>query len=202
MKKIMTLSICLLATITSIASSFSSNLSFSFDEGKNKEITLTLNDVKEGQVLSVKDIDGFVLYKKAFEKTDNNASHKFDFTDLPNGTYYFEHEKAYQTKVIPFKVHFGDVTFDEANVKTIYKPVVRVKDNNIYFSKLELNKEDVEVRIYFEEDQGNHYKLVHTETISDALKAERVFSLSKKHTGNYKIVTVSNDKEYIEYIKI
>ncbi|WP_066223195.1 hypothetical protein [Formosa haliotis] len=200
MKKVMTLSICLLVTITSIASNFTP--SFSYDEGKNKEITLTLDNVKEGQLLSVKDEHGFVLYKKEFEKTGNSTSHKFDFTDLPNGTYYFEHEKAYQVKIIPFKVHFGDVTFDEANVKTIYKPVVRVKDNNIYFSKLELNRDDVEVRIYFEEDKGNYYKLLHTETIEDTTKVERVFSLSKNHAGNYKIVTISNDNEYVEYIKI
>ncbi|WP_148304640.1 hypothetical protein [Formosa agariphila] len=197
MKKVMTLSMCLLVTLTSLASGLEHNMSSNFDD---KEITLTLNNVKEGQNLSIKDNYGFVLYKKVFEKS-GNANQKFDLSALPNGTYYFEHEKDYEIKVIPFHVKSGEVTYDTVNEKIIHKPVVRLTDNKVYLSKLELDKEDVAVSLYYADDY-NEFKVVHTENFEDTANIQRVYSLSKKNSGNYKMIINANGREYIEYFSM
>ncbi|MDQ0334640.1 hypothetical protein J2Z57_001067, partial [Formosa algae] len=105
MKKIMTLSICLLVVATSFASDFARNTSSNFD-GKDKEITLTLDNVEIGQQLYIKDNKGYILYNKTF-KSSGSVNSTFDFSTLPNGTYFFEHEKSNQIKVIPFNVKTG-----------------------------------------------------------------------------------------------
>ncbi|WP_159022008.1 hypothetical protein [Formosa sp. L2A11] len=200
MKKIMTLSICLLVVATSFASSFASNLSSDFDGRRDMEITLTLDNVKEGQHLYIKDAYGFTLYKKTFNKS-GTVDNTFDFSSLPNGSYFFEHEKAYQVKVIPFNVAAGKVTFNTPSEKVIYKPVVKVKNNTIYLSKLDLNKTDVNVSLLYESD-NNTFKVIHSEDFTDTANIQRAYSLSNKESGNYKMVIKADGREYVEYFSI
>jgi len=198
MKKVMTLSICLLVTLTSLASGFENNMSSNFDD---KELTLTLNNVKEGQNLSIKDDYGFVLYKKVFKKS-GDAKNTFDLSALPNGTYYFEHEKDYEIKVIPFNVKSGEVTYDTLNEKIIHKPVVRLTNNKVYVSKLELEKGDVSVSLYYADDFNDGFEIIHSENFEDKANIQRIYSLSKTKSGNYKMVINANGRDYIEYFSI
>ncbi|WP_159022010.1 hypothetical protein [Formosa sp. L2A11] len=202
MKKVITHSICMLVMITGIATGFANNLSSLKVEKESMEITLTLDNVKAGQKLSIKDINGLILYKKTIEK-EGIFSNKFDLTALPDGKYYFEHEKDFQIKIIPFKVTSNTVTFDKANEKTIFKPVLKTKDNYLYFSKLDLEKEDVKINIYHESNKNNSgYNLVYNEDFTDSTKIERIYSLSKIHEGRYKVVVTANGRDYVEYFSI
>ncbi|MDW5289488.1 hypothetical protein [Formosa sp. PL04] len=202
MKKVITHSICMLVLVTNIATSFATNLSTIDREKGNMEITLTLDNVKAGQQLSIKDVNGLVLYNKTIEE-EGIFSNKFDLTALPNGKYFFEHEKDYQIKIIPFNVSFNEVKFDKENEKIIFKPVVRVKGNHMYFSKLDLEKEDVRIKIYLEGNKNSSgYNLVHTEDFKNMEKIERIYSLSNTRQGNYKVVVSANGREYVEYFSI
>ncbi|QDO93070.1 hypothetical protein FNB79_03460 [Formosa sediminum] len=198
MKKIMTLSICMLVAATTFASSFANNLSSNFDGRKDMEITLTLDNVEAGQQLYIKDVNGFILYNKTF-KTSGSVNNTFDFSTLPNGTYFFEHEKSYQVKIIPFNVIEGEVRF-APNEKIIYKPVVKVKSNTVLLSKLQLDKQDVTVSLLFEDD--NNFRVINTEKFTNTANIQRAYSLSKKAPGNYKIVVKSNGREFVEYFSI
>ena len=202
MKKVITHSICMLVMITSIATGFASNLSSLTAERESMEITLTLDHVKAGQQLFIKDMNGSVLYKKIIEQ-EGLFKNKFDLTALPSGAYFFEHEKDFQIKIIPFKVTFEEVTFEKDNEKTIFKPVLKVKDNCLYFSKLDLDKERVEINIYHDDSLiTTGYNLIYTEEISNTPKIERVYSLAKVRKGNYKVVTSANGRDYVEYFSI
>ncbi|WP_434037311.1 hypothetical protein [Formosa sp. 4Alg 33] len=176
-------------------------MSSNFDDKGKNEITLTLEDVKVGQNLSITDLDGFTLYSKTLKKS-GSSNHTFDFSNLPNGTYFFEHDKSNQIKVIPFKVNFGDVTFDASNEKVIYKPVVRLVNDYVYLSKLELDKENVDVAIYYDVDNNQNYKNVHKETITNTTNIQCAFKLSAKQSGNYKMVISANGRKYVEYFSI
>ncbi|MBP1838507.1 hypothetical protein [Formosa algae] len=198
MKKIMTLSICLLVAATSFASDFAKNTSSNFDGRKDKEITLTLDNVKEGQQLYIKDIKGFVLYNKTFTST-GSVKNTFDFSTLPNGVYFFEHEKAYQVKVIPFNVNNGEVKFSP-NEKVIYKPVVKANNNSVFVSKLQLDKKDVTVSILFE--NGSNFEVIHKENFTNTANIQRAYNLSKKAPGNYKVIVKANGREFVDYFSI
>ena len=202
MKKIITLSICLLVITSSIASTYG-NIDLLKRDAKNKsEITLTLNDVEIGQRLSIKDKKGTSLFNTTI-KNEGTFNNRFDFSALPSGTYHFEHETESLVKHIPFTVKYnGEIVFDKANEKTVYKPYVSVKENHIFVSKLDLEKEAVEIDIYFAPNSGEKYQLLHSENITDTMKIERVYRLSQKHEGNYKIIINADGQKYVEHVKI
>ncbi|WP_159022005.1 hypothetical protein [Formosa sp. L2A11] len=201
MKKFITLSICLLVMTSSIAATYA-NISLSKkDDATKKEITLTLNDVKAGQKLSIEDENGVILYNQTIQKS-GVYNNRFDLSALPNGDYHFEHEKDHYTKLIPFTVSLGEVNFDKANEKIIYKPIVKVKNDYIYVSKLDLEKDDVKIDIYYSAKNKSEFQLVHSDKISDTVKIERAYRLSELHKGNYKVIINSNGKSYIENFKI
>ncbi|WP_299776664.1 hypothetical protein [uncultured Formosa sp.] len=202
MKKVITHSICMLVMVTSIATGFANNLSSLKVEKESMEITLTLDNVKAGQQLSIKDIYGLVLYKKTI-KQEGLFSNKFDLTALPNGKYFFEYEKDFQIKIIPFKVALNEVTFEKGKEKTIFKPVLKIKDNYLYFSKLDLGKENVEINIFYESNRNSSgYDLVCNEEFTDSTKIERIYSFKKIHEGKYKVVVTANGRNYVEYFSI
>ncbi|MHA7942561.1 hypothetical protein ACJOV8_005780 [Formosa sp. 3Alg 14/1] len=201
MKNIITFTICFLALTSSFASTYTNNAFSKADDKDKIEITLSLNDVKAGQKLSIKDEDGVLLFNTTLVKS-GNFNNKFDITNLPNGNYHFELEKDVYTSHIPFTVSSGEAKFDTKNETKVYKPFVSLKDNNIYFSKLELNKDSVEFNIYYLEANTGDYTLLHTEKISDTIKIERAYRLSENKKGEYKIVINANGQSYVEHFKI
>tara|TARA_R110000868_G_scaffold97875_3_gene269241 strand:+ start:1094 stop:1690 length:597 start_codon:yes stop_codon:yes gene_type:complete len=159
-----------------------------------KETTFTLSYVKQGNKLIIKDLNGVVLYKEQIKDT-GMYSKGFDLTSLPNGSYVFELEKDLEIKSYPFTVNSNIVAFNE-NGTTVHKPFVTFKDNYIYVSKLALNNEPLDIKIYYEDDS----ELIYSEKIKDTQTIQKVYKLDFNVKGNYKIVLKSDGKEYYEYI--
>ncbi|WP_435135379.1 hypothetical protein [Formosa sp. A9] len=204
MKKVLQFSICMLAVLTSIATTYAKDNKVKVDDKNKKEITLTLDDVKQGQQLLIKDINGLTLYKEDFKNT-GSYSNTFNLSNLPNGSYYFEHEKDYQVKIIPFEIQSGAAAYNTANFVTLFKPVTRFKNNTVYISKLALNKEDLHIKIYYKKNSNTthtDFELLHSETISNQVNIERIYSLSEKQQGEYKIVFETEGRFYTEYMHI
>ncbi len=172
----------------------------SFIPKKEKEIAktiVTFNDVREGQSLIIKDINGFILYKE-FIKQSGLYSKAFDLTELPDGDYVFELEKDMEIKTIPFKVSSNKVNFLKEKETTIYKPYVLKKNNYIYINKLALNGEPLEIKIYYKESS----ELIYSEKIKDTKSIQKAYKLSSNYKGDYTIVLNSNGREYYEYITL
>ncbi|MGJ5642917.1 hypothetical protein [Formosa sp. S-31] len=203
MKNVMKLSICVLLAVSSIATGYAKTFSSKKDDKEKMEITLSLRYVKEGQQLLIKDLNGLIIYKEEIEET-GYYNHKFDLTNLPNGDYYFEHQKAFQIKIIPFQVSTNDVSFKTEAEMLIYKPVVKFKNNQLLLTKLALEKEDLNVKIYYDAtpNSSSDYDLIYTETITNTLNIERIYQLSPKQKGDYKIILESNGRTYTENISI
>lgn len=201
MKNVMKLSICLLVMITSITASYANNAIRKDDDKGKMVITLTLDHVKVGQQLLIKDLDGITIYKEAIA-TSGAYKNTFNLKSLPAGNYYFEHFKDFQVKRIPFTVSKGDVYFDDANVKSFFKPVLRAENNTLYLTQLALAKENLSVAIYYSENPGDNSQLIHNETITDTVNIERIYQLSEKKKGTYKIVLTTNDEDFVKYVNL
>ena len=158
--------------------------------------TFTLKNVKQGNQLIIKDFYGLILYKEQI-KDSGNYSKGFDLTSLPDGSYVFELEKDLEIKSFPFTVTAKKVIFNE-NETTIYKPFVSFKNNYIYVSKLALNNEPLDVKIYYHDGT----ELIYSENIKDTKVIEKVYKLALNAKGNYKIVLSSNGREYYEYVTL
>lgn len=162
-----------------------------------KKTFLTLDNVKQGNLLSVKDLNGMILFKEFIQET-GTYSKGFDLTELPNGAYIFELEKDLEINSIPFTVTSNVVLFDKENEKTIFKPVTRVKDDLVYVSKLSLNKEPLKIEVYF--NAYNGYELIFNETIEDIKTIERIYKLDGLGKGAYKLVFHTEGRQFTKYI--
>ena len=167
---------------------------------KEKERIVTnlhLDNVKQGSVLTIIDGNGLVLYNEAIKKT-GDYSKGFDLTTLPDGEYFFELDSDLKIIVIPFNVKENEVIFDKEAEKSIYKPVVRAKDDKVYVSKVALDESPLSYKIYF----ADNHDLVYSEKFeaSDDIKKVYDFSASKK--GNYLFVFESNGRRYTKAVKI
>ena len=180
---------------------YSTEISSLPKRGDAKKTMLTLNNVKQGQELFIKNDYGIILYKELIEK-DGDYAKGFDLTELPDGHYFFELNKDFQIQILPFKVILNEVDFIKAEEKTIFKPVVRSKQNKIFVSKLSLFN-PLEVEIYYEdENNAKGYSLIHSETIENEKIVNRIYSLSKKEKGNYKLVFKSEGRVFTEKVTL
>ncbi|MDO6758890.1 hypothetical protein Q4566_01660 [Tamlana sp. 2_MG-2023] len=154
-------------------------------EGNNT--TLTLNYAKQGSAVSIKDTNGSVLYTETIETTGRYKKN-FDLTFLPDGNYLFEVDKDLEINEIPFTLNSGVAVFNKNEEKVVYKPFLRVSNDLVYISKLNLDNEDLDVNIYFTKNNSMNSQLVVSEKIKSTNNIEKVYKLEDLGQGRYKIV--------------
>jgi hypothetical protein len=195
MKNILKNSLVIVVMCTTLFVSANSSLRTSKDATKT---ILTLTNVVKGNELLVKDAFGITLYSEMI-KDSGDYIKGFDLTELPNGNYYFELTQDVKIKTIPFNVEEKVVKFEKENELTIFKPVVKLEDNLVYISKLALNEQSLEIAVYFDTDGFN---LLHSETIEGTQDIKRMYKLDETKKGNYKIVTKTEGKTFVEYVSL
>ena len=158
-----------------------------------EKTALTLNNVKAGNVLTIKDLNGTILYKEQI-KISGTYKKGFDLTALPNGDYFFEVDKDLEIQSIPFTVANNIVFLNKDEETSTFKPFVRKVINLIYVTKLAPNKEAMTISIY---SNNNSEELIHTEKVEGVQTIEKVYKLKQ---GDYKLVFKTNDKEFTEFI--
>lgn len=190
------LMVALLATVMGYAN----DRSFYITKGDANKTVLTLDDVKEGNLFTIKDENGVVLYKEAIQQSGVYKK-GFDLTSLPDGSYFFELNKDMEITTIPFIVKASEVLFEKENAQTVFKPLTVLKNNRLFVSQLSLDKEPLEIKIY--QDGGAYsspFQLIYEETISDTKTIERVFKLVNFSRGQYRIVYKTKGKTFVEFI--
>jgi hypothetical protein len=165
---------------------------------KAKKTALTLENVKEGNTLYIKDHYGAKIYEEII-LVNGFFSKGYDLTALPNGDYHFELDTDVHVKLIPFTVESNSIKVKFEKVKTIFKPIVKVKGDLVFVSKLALNDEPLKVDVYYE--KANSSELVLTETIKGTKSIERVYKLTDdSRNGDYKIVFNTSGREFTKFI--
>ena len=152
MKTAIRKSLVLVALLVAVTVSYGNKISSNTNNGKNALKNVTFKNVKKGSILSIKDMNGLVLYRVTIEKTGEYTK-GFDLTSLPDGDYYFEMNKDVEISVIPFKVASSVVTFDKTAETKTFKPVVFVNKNKVHISKISLEGEVLRVKIFSESSE-------------------------------------------------
>ncbi|WP_298555806.1 hypothetical protein [uncultured Algibacter sp.] len=161
--------------------------------------SLTLYNVKQGNLLSIKDINGMILFKEYIQES-GTYNKGFDLTSLPNGDYIFELDKDLEVNSIPFTVSSKVVVFDKENEKTIFKPFTRIKDDFVYITKLALNKEPLKIKVYFTRFDSNDSELVLSEKIENTKIIKRIYKLEGLNLGTYKIIFFTEGKKFTKVV--
>lgn len=158
-------------------------------------VKIEFNSVKKGQNLTIKSENGITIYKSEI-KNNGTFSKLFDFTALKNGNYSAELNKDFEIVIKSFSIKDGLVTFSKENTSKIFKPVIRVKEDLVMISKINYDKKDIKVSLYYEGDN------LLNETLSGKKILKRVYKLSKNYTGDYKVVIKANNRVYIKNFTI
>ncbi|MCL5127024.1 hypothetical protein [Algibacter sp. L4_22] len=183
--------------LTAFCATLLSNAKTSYTTLEKKDIiktALTINNVKAGNLLSIKDENGITLYKEFIEESGIYRK-GFDLTALPNGNYFFEVDKDVEIKTIPFTVNSNEVFFNKEEEVTVFKPFVRKQNDVVYITKLAPNLSTLKIEIYA--NHNGEFELLHTDSIENSIVIEKAYKLEK---GSYKILLSSDEKEYTEFI--
>lgn len=187
-----------MAAMMAAVTGYANDTSLPSIDKDEKRTAVYFNNVKQGNLLSIKDANGVILYKELIEQT-GRYSKGFDLTALPNGNYIFELEKDLEIRTIPFSVTFNAVAFKKEQETVVFKPYTRVKGNLAMVSKLSLTEAPLDIKVYYEDETINsRYELVHKENIKNTRIIEKVFKLPKE--GRYKLVFESEGRVFTEYI--
>ncbi|WP_055444023.1 hypothetical protein [Lacinutrix himadriensis] len=198
MKKLIKNTLAIVVLFTALLANANAPLN---DLKNAKRTTLTLNDVKKGDELLIKNTHGIILYNESIQNSGDYTK-GFDLTELPNGDYFFELNKAIKIVIIPFHVSNNIVVFKKEKEVTIFKPYIRNKKNKIYITKLSLDQKPLDIKVYYEDLNGDDFNLIYSETINNNSKnIGRVLSLDEKLEGTYKIVTKTEERTFVDYIQ-
>jgi hypothetical protein len=191
----------LMVTMFATLLSFANEVSFTIKNDANKT-SLILRNVKEGNLLSIKDTNDALIYQEVIQVNGIYAK-GFDLSSLPKGNYYFELEKDVEIRTIPFTVTETNTVMNSALETTIYKPITRLKGDIIYVSKLSLNKQPLTLEIYFTSADAiyTQYDLIFSEKIDNTTNISRIYRLEGLNKGTYKIVYKTEGKTFTEVIK-
>lgn len=187
----------LMVTMFATLLSFANETSFFTIKNDVKKTALTLKNVKAGNLLSIIDDNGVILYKEIIQKT-GIYSKGFDLTTFPDGAYFFELNKDLEINTIPFSVKSNTVIFNKEKGKTIFKPYFRVNQDVVYISKLTLNESPLTVAIYFV--NSGESILMYSETVENTMDFKKAFKLTGLEEGTYKVIVSSEGRTFIKNI--
>ena len=96
----------------------------SFTIISNTKLKVVFNDVKKGEILTVKEKNGTILYSEKIS-TDGKLIKILDLSSLKNGNYIIELEKDFQIIVNHVTIKNNNVVFNQNKTEVIFKTVVR-----------------------------------------------------------------------------
>jgi|TARA_R110002110_G_scaffold96884_25_gene249251 hypothetical protein len=195
MKKAMTFVVMAVAVL-------STSVNYASINGLNVQEHFSIQDGKITNVnpkLVIRNKKGIAI----FEGTVFNSSSMEELVsdmDLSNGSYTYEVIGDTNVEITSFVVEETTILFDAKGAKTIFMPTLRVKDDLVLVSQLSLLKEPLKIKMYYssEEDNSKIFDLIHTDKIGEEMILDRVYSLDKNKTGDYKIKFISNGKVFTE----
>jgi len=195
MKQIIKISLVLVFVLT-YTFSFSNDVELFVKNKSDKFSYVTFENVNEGSLLLIKDIDGEILYSEQIKQTGTYTK-GFILTNLPNADYYFELDKQDMIKISPFKVDGNSVAFIEEKGYEIAKPEVIVKNSCVYISKEAMLKQSIKIEVYNED-----YDLAFSEKLKNTQSLNRVYDFSNFKKGEYIILVKSEGRVFENKINI
>ena len=156
---------------------------------------LKFSDVNKGHQYTIIDNEGVVLFKETIER-NGSFSKKFDFTALNEGSYTVELEKDFEIIVTPFIIQSKNVVFLDSKVTTVFKPVVRSRDNQLLVSQMSLNEQPLKIELYYNDE------LILKDELKGKSVLSQVYRLSANEKGDYYVRLESGKRVYKKSFEI
>ncbi|CAM4253610.1 hypothetical protein ACU8V7_18440 [Zobellia nedashkovskayae] len=151
-------------------------------------------DAQSGRTtIKFMDAEQNVIFFETVEK--GGYAKKFDLSNLKDGLYFFKSEDDLSSVAYTIKVNGSDV--EVIDRKENSKPVFRVKEKMVYLNLLNLNSEDVDIKVY---DSSN--RLVFSEKREGEMVIEKAFDFTKAYDGEYTVVVRDSKETYYKAVTV
>ncbi|MDE3741382.1 hypothetical protein [Maribacter polysaccharolyticus] len=165
-----------------------------FTDKESKTLLFNYTNSSTDAELRFVDGEGNVIFTESLE--DNSEySKKFNLGNLESGVYTLEVEDA--IKETEFTITLEDYTVAIKNKSERTKPVFRTKDHMVYLNLLNLEKEDVAIAVYDEDERMVASKIVENEQV-----IEKAFNFKEAHRGHYTIKVKKGNDTFYEEINV
>ncbi|MEM5563522.1 hypothetical protein WNY78_00330 [Psychroserpens sp. AS72] len=151
--------------------------------------TLKFSNVKKGHQYTIIDNEGVILFSETI-KRNGTFLKKFNFTALEDGSYTVELSKDFEIIITPFIIQSNNVVFLESKEKTVFKPVVRTKDDQLLISLLSMDTKTLDIELFYNGES------ILKDTLTGDQVLNKVYKLSEKEKGDYYLHMTSGDRVF------
>lgn len=139
--------------------------------------------------LSIKSENGETIYYKESSKPITDYKKTYDFTNLENGNYEFSLRVNDTQLSKKFAVSNHEISVGEQKLR--FDPYFSFTNNELKFSFLNFDQENVSMNIY------NSEGLVFEKKIGNDFTISKGFNLAKLEPGKYTVYLSSSSDEYV-----
>ena len=159
-----------------------------------KSLIFELDIVSKDTKIQFLDSNNNVIYSNSNVQS-SSLRKKFDLSKLETGVYTFKVDDT--TQVTTYSILIDGESISILNKDEVIKPVFRMKDNMVYINFLNVEKKDVEIKVYDSSD-----RVLYTQKISDTLIVEKAVNFKTAHKGDYTIAVKNSKGVYTENVSI
>ncbi|MGB5553405.1 MAG: T9SS type A sorting domain-containing protein [Flavobacteriaceae bacterium] len=192
MKKVIR-TVAMLALMFTTANSIANNPKLIVD-GANRSMTISLEADSDVQSISIVDVDGNVIYSENVKEA-SAYSKRFNLVALKDGVYTLTAKSNQKEIAYDVKIEKSDLQIIEK--KELSKPVFSRVNDKVLLNFLNLDREDVTVRISDTND-----RIVYEDTLKNVAIVEKSFNFEKAFEDNYTITVKRGNSSYSESVEV
>lgn len=159
-----------------------------------KSVSFEMESTSIQKTVNIIDGNEQVIYSDKIEAS-SLYSKRFDFSKLPEGDYFLKIEDSLKVTVYKLVINKSDVIVGER--KENVKPVFRTKDGKLFVNLLNLDKEEVKIKVV--DSEG---RIVFQEIIKGEAKVEKVFNFQDAYENTYTILVEDKNDTYYEEVVV
>lgn len=163
----------------------------------DRTVDLIIEKTNQPVDIAFVDANGMVLYSYSYKELPSSIK-RYNFKDLPNGTYFFKVESSTKIERIPVVVTATETVINSDKKEVTFKPHFRVDGEVVSVNLLNIDESIVDIKVI---DQTTN-SLVHQEVLKgkksigkrfdfSSVNDHRVYRLEVTHLGNTYYKTVS-----------
>lgn len=161
--------------------------------GQSKSLVVELDTQNDKTFLKIIDEEQNIIFSEQI--SENSYTKKFDLNELENGSYYFELDDSLRTLVYPISVENKEVKILKRIENT--KPVFRKKGEMLFLNLLNLDSEDVQIKVF---DSNN--RTLFKEVIKNETVITKAFNFESAYEDHYTVVVKEGKNIYYEDIVV
>jgi hypothetical protein len=139
------------------------------------------------------DDEGHIIFKDRVSTGIYEKS--FDLSALDDGNYFFSTENA--IKAFIYTIGIDDNTMALVDKKEKSKPVFRQKGDRLYLNLLNLDGNDVKIKVLDSSD-----RVVYKETVQNEVTVEKAFNFEGAFADTYTVIVKDNEESFYEYVTV